>query len=229
MAFQYQFQMSTLGKDVARGYSVSFPIDWYDEVVLNGPIPVVAFLHGGNGSAVDFMGTTFKIVEWFQGFAAALNPLPKFIAFAPQGVGIDGQSGGDWNAGNLGRSLRLIDLRDVDFFFDALDQFEQFLIRGYVNDIQPVTGGGSITQVFDRSRLMLVGFSNGGRWRTAWPSRPVRAHGLLPRSERSARPSAGGIARPIDSRYRRTPIGHRRTLRPPCYTYTAAMTHRSTR
>jgi poly(3-hydroxybutyrate) depolymerase len=132
-------------------------------VDLNGPIPVVAFLHGGNGSAVDFMSTTFAINDWFEGFGAALNPLPKFIAFAPQGVGIDGQTGGDWNSGYLGRSLRLIGLEDVDFFFDALDQFEQFLIRGYATDIQPVTGGGTITQVFDRSRLMLVGFSNGGQ------------------------------------------------------------------
>ena len=162
MAYVFNYPISSLGLDLGRGYAISMPVDWYQQILDNGPLPVIGFLHGGNGSAVDFLTTTMLINSWWEGFGVTANAA-KAIAFAPQGVGIDGQAGGDWNAGNLGRSNRLIGVDDVAFFFGALDQLEQYLLSGYVNDVQPVTGGGEITQIYDRSRLMLVGFSNGGQ------------------------------------------------------------------
>jgi len=166
MAWQYVQTMTVAGTDVevTRGYIISYPIDWYQQIIDNGPLPVVAFLHAGGGTASSTMIDTFKIDTWWTGIGppASPRPLVKAIAFAPQGLGMEG-IGGSWNAGNVQETNKLIGVTDVQFFFDALDQLEAILIAGYANEIQPVTSGLDITVVFDRARLMLVGFSNGGQ------------------------------------------------------------------
>ncbi|MBA2321585.1 MAG: hypothetical protein H0V89_10555 [Deltaproteobacteria bacterium] len=159
MALQYAFPISSSQPDIVRNFFTSFPLDWYDQVLNLGSLPVVAFLHGGDQSADDFMFGVGRIQEWWEG--AFQGTQVKACAYAPQGASLNGK--GAWNAGIMGTIARLSGVDDVSFFFDGLNRFEQYLLDWYANVIQPVTSGGAITAVFDRNRLMLVGFSEGGQ------------------------------------------------------------------
>jgi hypothetical protein len=64
-----------------------------------------------------------------------LNLKPTAFGSAPQGVGIDGQCAG-WNSGYLGKGVRRVDLEETDSFFEALDEYEQCLLREYQEDIK---------------------------------------------------------------------------------------------
>jgi hypothetical protein len=213
VAVRHLFPLSPGGPNIVRELNFSLPVDWYDQVVNNGPLPVVAFVHGGGQYGSEFMSTTFRIDEWWQGVFAG-TPI-KAIAFAPQGIGINGLTG-EWNAGNIGTTVRLFGVDDLSYFFDELDRLEQFLLDAYANDIQPVTGGLNMTQVFDRSRLMLVGFSNGGQLAYRLVTVAPRPGGRSARSRCSARRSGAGIERSTVSRQPRclrTPTGLRQSSR----------------
>ena len=91
---------------VSRFFVTSFPLDWYTQVLANGPLPVVCFQHGGNNLATDFLFTLFEIERWWTG---VFSPSPlKAIAIAIQGVSLSSEDGGGtWNGGNTGSINRL--------------------------------------------------------------------------------------------------------------------------
>ena len=160
MAFRHAFP--DRGQVLTREPYLSWPIDWYDQVTNNGPLPVVAFLHGGGEFAADFLFNTFRIVEWWEGVFPTAAPVNiKAFAIALQGVGTN-TPGGDWNGGNLGQVPRILAVDDVFYFFSELNRLEQILIADYNANHLPA-GNPPITAVFDRARLMLVSFSQGGQ------------------------------------------------------------------
>ncbi len=159
MAFPYVLPVNGTA-DSARSILASFPVDWYDQVRTNGPLPVILFIHGGDQNAFDFMFTTFKITSWWKTTFAFPA---KAIAIDSQGVSLD-SNGGDWNAGNMGTVNRLPGAQDSAFAWDAMNRVERWLIDWFRKEIRPVVGGADISQVFNRQKLLPVGFSQGGQF-----------------------------------------------------------------
>jgi polyhydroxybutyrate depolymerase len=97
------------------------------------PLPVVVALHGAFSSARKF--------ERESGFSL-LADRERFLVVYPQGIGL-GDLFRHWNSGHCCGKARRMNLDDVGFVLAAVDD---------VARRNPV----------DRSRLYLVGFSNGG-------------------------------------------------------------------
>ena len=97
------------------------------------PLPVVVALHGAFGSGREF--------ERESGFSL-LADREGFLVVYPQGIGL-GDLFRHWNAGHCCGKAKKINLDDVGFVLSAVDDAAR---------CNPV----------DRSRLYLVGFSNGG-------------------------------------------------------------------
>jgi polyhydroxybutyrate depolymerase len=97
------------------------------------PLPVVVALHGAFSSARDF--------ERESGFSA-LADREGFLVVYPQGIGL-GNLFRHWNSGHCCGKARKMNLDDVGFVLATVDDMARR---------NPV----------DRTRLYLVGFSNGG-------------------------------------------------------------------
>lgn len=167
LLIQYQFPVNDLPPvvEIARGFAMSFPIDWRQQVLDNGPLPVVIFLHGGNQQPVAFMADTFRIKKWWDGSWAGASPVPlKAIALGPQGVTLDSDLGGDWNAGNMGAINRMDPVDDVAFIVDMLERAELRLVTAY--NKEPPNADAPVLEMgdfFDGENLFIVGFSEGGQ------------------------------------------------------------------
>jgi hypothetical protein len=76
-------------------------------------------------------------------------------------VSLSSQASGTWNEGHVGAFNELAGSDDEYAFFSALDLFEQKLID-YFNTYLRSPGGNPLTAVFDRTKLLPVGFAAGG-------------------------------------------------------------------
>ncbi len=180
MLVQYQFKINpyALSEEVARGFAMSFPVDWKEQIRDNGPLPVVVFFHGGNQAPVYFMDNSFRVPdkwwrgEWVKsgGASAPLRPEPvKAIAIFLQGITLDSDLGGDWNAGNMGAINRFQPVDDESYALDAIERAEQYFVNEYNAAPPPVVDPekpvlyAELGDIFDRKRLSSMGFSEGGQ------------------------------------------------------------------
>ena len=68
---------TTSMRPVSRFFVTSYPLDWYAQVLANGPLPVVCFQHGGNNLATDFLFNLFDRrggVRWARGGTRPRSP-----------------------------------------------------------------------------------------------------------------------------------------------------------
>ena len=173
MPMFYGFKRNELaGREgtIQRNFTVHFPADFVD-VVATGPMPVVMLLHGGGSIGAAFAENEFRLQKLFTKqwvvFDRTLSDIPnKCILVVPEGTSLDG-IGNNWNSGHLSVTTRAADVDDVAYLFDVLERVEQLLLEWYNGEPLALP---PIGVVLDRTRLMLVGFSNGGQmaFRFAW-------------------------------------------------------------
>jgi hypothetical protein len=161
MGLSYNFPLNSSpgAPTISRDYILSFPIDWWAAARV-APLPVLVFFHGGNGSADNMMKTQFRIDDWWTRSFGGVHL--KAIAFALQGVSLSSQAGGAWDSAHLGTINLMAGSDDELAFFDALDRAEQQLKDYFNTYVQPAVGGALLNQVFNRNKLLPVGFSVGG-------------------------------------------------------------------
>ena len=166
MPMFYGFKRNELaGREgtIQRNFTVHFPADFVD-VVATGPMPVVMLLHGGGSIGAAFAENEFRLQKLFTKqwvvFDRTLSDIPnKCILVVPEGTSLDG-IGNNWNSGHLSVTTRAADVDDVAYLFDVLERVEQLLLEWYNGEPLALP---PIGVVLDRTRLMLVGFSNGGQ------------------------------------------------------------------
>lgn len=164
-----------------RSFGFAIPPDWFDQVDVFGPLPLLVLLHGGADDRLDladedisdvrdFMLLT-KIERLLTYDSAAIPPTlvppivlqpadtkPKLVALFPVGLGQEGELSGGWKCGHMRKEAALFDVDDVSFVIACIDRLQSLLVNQYFQILGHFPG-----PIFDVTRRYAAGFGQGGQ------------------------------------------------------------------